>query len=203
MHLLKQTVATAAIICAMVCLPSNQASAQNAVCVVDVAKIFESHSGFQASLEDLKQQAEQYKYSLQQRGDTLRAKSEQLRNFKVGSPEYKQLETELAQQSANLEVERRNKTREFVQAEAKLHFDTYYQVTQAIGGFCEQRGYRIALRYSNLQMNETSDPASIMQRVNEYVVFHRPQIDITQDIIRSLGGTTPQVGGRPAGSQNR
>ena len=45
------------------------------VCVVDVAKVFESDPQFNASLENLKQQAEAYKLSLQQAAEQLRVKS--------------------------------------------------------------------------------------------------------------------------------
>lgn len=197
--MLKQTAAVLAMACGMTCLFTTASFAQ--VCVVDVSKVFESHPRFNAQLENLKQQAEEYKFSLQQRGEQLRAESEQLKNYEPGSPEYKDLETRLATASANLEVERRNKTREFVQAEARLHFDTYVQVTQLISNFCEQRGYRVALRFTATEMDPTN-PQSIMQRVNEYVVFHRPQIDITTEIIRALGAT-PQVGDRTGQTQNR
>ena len=198
--MLKQTAAILGLACGMIFLGANATQAQ--VCVVDVAKVFESHPGFNDSLENLKQQAEEYKFSLQQRGEALRIESEELNSFKPGSPEYSSLESKLAQAAANLEVERRNKTREFVELEAKLHFETYVQVTQAISSFCEQRGYRVALRFSDLQI-EPGNPQSIMQRVNDYVVFHQPRIDITQDIINSLGTSAPQVGNRQGESQNR
>ena len=198
--MLKRSAAFLVLTCGMILFTATATHAQ--VCVVDVAKVFESHTQFNASLQNLKQQAEEYKFSLQQRGEALRAESEQLKNFEIGSPEHNQLETKLAQSSANLEVERRNKTREFVQMEAKLHFETYVQVTQAINTFCEQRGYRAALRYSNIEV-DPSNPQSIMQRVNEYVVFHQPRIDITQEIISAVGGTTPQTGKLSGQSENR
>ncbi|MGI9515688.1 MAG: OmpH family outer membrane protein [Pirellulaceae bacterium] len=197
----KQAAAILAIAFSFGCLVTTQAAAQTPVCVVDVAQVFENHSGFKAQLENLKQQAEQYKLELQGRAQQLQAQSEELRNYKVGSPEYKQLETELATASANLEVERRNKTREFVEMEAKVHFETYLEVTQVIGNLCEQRGYRMALRFTSTQMDAT-DPASIMQTVNEYVIFHRPQVDITQDVIRTIAGQN-QMSNRPAEAQNR
>ncbi len=176
---------------------------QQGVCVVDVAQIFKNHAGFNQQLENLKQQAEQFKYELQQRGEQLQAKSEQLKDFQIGSPEYKQLESELAQASANLEVERRSKTREFIQAEAELHFDTYVEVTRLIASLCEERGYRMALRFDSRQ-TDPSNADSIMQRVNEYVIFQNPRIDITAEIVSRLGGgAAPQVGSRPGTTQGR
>lgn len=172
------------------------------VCVVDVAKVFESDPQFNASLENLKQQAEAYKVSLQQAAEQLRVKSEQLQNYEIGSPEYNELESALATESATLDVQRRNKTREFVQLEAKLHFDTYVRVTTAINDYCEQNGYRVALRFNNFEV-DPSNPQSIMQRVNEYVVFHQPRIDITQTIIAGVGGAAAQTGNLENQNPNR
>ncbi len=197
----KRAAAILAIAGSIGCLVTTQLSAQTSVCVVDVAKVFESHPGFKAELENLKQQAEQYKFELQQRAQQLQARSEELKNYKVGSPEYKQLESELATASANLEVDRRNKTREFVETEAQLHFNTYLNVTEVIGSLCEQRGYRMALRFNSTQMS-ADDPASIMQTVNEYVIFHQPRVDITQDVIQTIASKS-QMSSRPDQLQNR
>lgn len=172
-------------------------NAQQGVCVVDVAEVFRSHSGFNQSIENLKQQAEQYKIQLQQQGEMLRSRSEQLKELEIGSPEYKQLESDLAQSSAQLEVERRTKTREFVQYEAQLHYDTYLQVTQVIASICEQRGYRLAMRIDGTAI-DPSNPDSIMQHVNENVIFHSPMHNITQEVIQGIqaqAGRTGQVGG--------
>lgn len=172
-------------------------NAQQGVCVVDVAEVFRNHGGFNQSIENLKQQAEQYKIQLQQQGEMLRSRSEQLKELEIGSPEYKQLESDLAQSSAQLEVERRTKTREFVQYEAQLHYDTYLQVTQVIASICEQRGYRLAMRIDGTAI-DPSNPDSIMQHVNENVIFHSPMHNITQEVIQGIqaqAGRTGQVGG--------
>jgi Skp family chaperone for outer membrane proteins len=198
--MLKQSAAILFLACGTVLFTADVTRGQ--VCVVDVARVFENHAGFNAELEKLKNEADEYKYSLQQRGAQLNTESEELNNFKEGSAEYNNLESRLAQASANLEVERRNKTREFVQREAKLHFDTYVQVTHAISEYCEQKGYRVALRFSRTEM-DPDNPQSIMQRVQEYVVFHQPRIDITDEIIRSLPAAATQTGSRPVETENR
>lgn len=177
-------------------------SAQQQACVVDIAEIFRNHAGFNQQIESLKQAAEQYKIDLERRGNELRARSEKLRDFQVGSAEYKQLESELAHASANLDVERRAKTRDFVQFEAKLHFDTYLEVTRAIAEVCEKRGYRLAIRYDGSK-TDTTRPEAVMQRVNENVIFHMPQYDITGEIISSLSAAAPRTGSLDTSSQQK
>ncbi len=182
--------------------PSSPLAAQSGVCVIDVAEVFQNHPRFNQQLENLKQQAEQFKYDLQQRGSQLQARSEQLKNLEIGSPQYKQIETELAQASANMEVERRGKTREFIQAEARLHFETYVEVTRLIDSLCQQRGYQLALRFDS-RATDAANPESIMQRVNEQVIFHSPQHDVTAEIIAMIEKQTPQVGSVPPATEGR
>jgi hypothetical protein len=70
------------------------------------------------------------------------------------------------------------------------------EVTRLITNLCEQRGYRLALRFDSREA-DLANPDSIMQRVNEYVIYHKPQTDITAEIIAALNNQTPQVGTLP------
>lgn len=198
MFSLKSLMAVAIAGCLTLVVVPATAIAQQGVCVVDVAEVFKNHPAFIQELESLKQQAEQFKFELQQRGEQLQARSEKLKDLDIGSPEYKQLESELAQGSAGMEVDRRSRTRQFIQTEAELHYKTYVEVTNLISSVCEQRGYRLAVRYNSLP-TDTASPESIMQRVNEYVIFHNPQHDITREIIALLNnGQAPRTGSLPA-----
>ena len=179
------TAMAAIILCSQMMFGSSAVQAQQDICIVDVSRIFESHQGFNAQLEGLKQAAEQYKVRLQDLGQQLRAKSERLQDFSPSSEEYRQLENELASTSANLEVERRAKTREFVQLEARLHFDTYVEISRLIAQLCEQNGFRLAMRFDSTPMT-LDDPQSIPQRINGSIVYFQPQKDITDSVIRMV-----------------
>ncbi len=202
MFLRSVTGTSVAITCWIALFTGPSIQAQQDICVVDIAQVFKNHNQFNRQLEGLKQEAEQFKFTLQQKAQQLRTKSERLKDFSPGSDEFKQLETELAQESANLEVDQRSKTRDFMQLEAKLHFDTYVHVTKLIAGYCEQNDIRLALRYDSTQMSP-DDPNTIMQRVNDHVIFHQPQRDITQTIIQLANQESPATGNRPSDTQNR
>ena len=112
-------------------------------------------------------------------------KSEILNQYEPGSAEFNQAETQLAQESAAIEVKQRNVMRDLMQREAELHYQTYLEVTNVISQYCQEQGIQLVLRYNSQQM-EPSNPQAIMQKVNGNVVFHRNHKDITNMIIQRV-----------------
>jgi Skp family chaperone for outer membrane proteins len=152
---------------------------------VDVGAIFKGHPVFTQQLEALRQEAETFKASSLQLQQQLMQKAEVLRQYAPGSAEFKQAETSLAQESAAMEVEQRNKMRTLMQAEAQLHFDTYAEVNEIIAEYCDAQNIQLILRHNGEPM-DPKNPNSIMQRVNGSIVFHTPQKDITPQIIATI-----------------
>ncbi len=166
-------------------LPS--AMAQTRVAIVDVGLVFKNHPQFPAQLAALKKEADDFKNVSLQQQQALMQKAEALKQYEPGSPEFKQYESTLAQQSAALEVDQRDKMRNLMRQEAKLHFDTYEQVNRAVVSYCEPRGIQLVLRYNSQKM-DPKNPSTVMQRVNASVVYHNQQNDITQSIVSMLEG---------------
>ena len=183
---------TAATIVALACVTSllapAAAQAQTSVALVDIGKIFKSHPVFGQQLEGLRQQAEQFKAQTKQMQQALQQEALGLREYEPTSPEFKAEETRLAQKSAAMEVEQRNKMRDLMKLEAQLHFDTYNEIKTMIAEYAQRQGVRMVMRY-NSQEIDVSVPASIMQKVNSSIVFHTNQNDITQDIVGQIART--------------
>ena len=170
--------------------------AQTKVAIVDVGLIFKSHPEFAQQLGVLKQEADTFQKAAVQAQQQLVQKAEVLKQYKPGSAEFKNAETGLAQKSAAMEVEQRDKMRALMVKEAQLHFDTYTEVNTIVGQLCEAQGIQLVLRYNSQEM-DIKNPASVMQRVNGSVIYHNPSNDITQLIIgriSQLKGTASNTG---------
>ena len=163
----------------------NTASAQTRVALVDIGEVFKSHPVFTQQLEALKQEAEQFKASSLQLQQSLMQKAEVLKNYTPDSENFKKTEASLAQESAAMEVDQRNKMRKLMQQEARLHFDTYAEVNELIGKYCDDHGIQLVLKYNSAQM-DMKNPSSIMQRVNGSIVYHDQSKDITSKIIAQI-----------------
>ncbi len=165
---------------------ANSANAQTKVAIVDIGVVFKSHPTFSQELESLKMEADKFKEETRQFQESLMAKAGILRNYQPDSPEFRQAETDLAKESAALEVQQRNRLRQLMEREAKLHYDTYMQIKAAVSTYCEQRGIQLVMRHDAAPM-QADQPDSIMQKVNGKIVFHRPNNEITQQIAAMVG----------------
>ena len=174
--------------------------AQTKVAIVDVGKIFKSHPKFSQELAALKQEAEQFKAASLQVQQQLVKKAEVLKQYQPGSDEFKNAETKLAQESAAMEVEQRDKMRTLMQREAQLHFKTYSEVNGLIATYCESDGIQLVLRYNSQEM-DPKNPSSVMQRVNGSVVYHNQQNNITQQIVAKINQLSNTASA--AGAQKR
>ena len=175
---------------------SSTAFGQTRVALVDIGLVFKSHPVFSQQLEALKAEADQFKNTTQQLQQQLMQKAEVLKNYDPNSDEFRNAETELAKESAAMEVQLRDKMRLLMEREAKLHFDTYAEIKQMIAAYCEQTGTKLVLRFNNVEM-KPNDAASIMQRVNGAVVFNRPGNDITTQIVAQLAQQHGQAANNP------
>jgi Skp family chaperone for outer membrane proteins len=167
---------------AVLVLNVNSLNAQTKVALVDVGMVFKNHPSFSQELESLKSEADKFKEETRQMQAALMEKAGVLKNYQPDSDEFRQAETELAKESAALEVQQRSKLRTLMEREAKLHYDTYMQIKSAVSTYCEQRGIQLVMRHDATPM-KADQPGAIMQKVNGKVVFHQPNNEITQQIV--------------------
>lgn len=160
----------------------NSSNAQTKVAVVDIGLIFKNHPSFSRELESLKAEADGFKEETRQLQAKLIEKAGVLKNYQPDSPEFRQAETDLATESAALEVQQRSKLRGLMEREAVLHHDTYMQIKAAISRYCEERAIQLVIRHDSAKM-DPAQPGTIMQKVNSKIVFHRPDNEITQQIV--------------------
>ncbi len=153
--------------------------------IIDIRAVFQQHEAFNQQLDLLRKQAEQFQAEAQQAEQRLIQQSESLRQYAPSSQEFRNGESQLAQQAAVLEVSQRNKMQEMMRAEARLHFDAYQQVRAVVTEQCEQRGVNLVLRFRNDPM-DPQNAESVMQRVNSSVVFFRSDLDLTASVVAAI-----------------
>ena len=155
------------------------------VCIIDIAKVFESHPTFRQNLKKLQQEAEAFKAEIEQKRQQLNARKETILKMTPGSEQFKTEEANLAQVAARFEVDARNRIKEFGQREADLHYVTYQEIKGLIGQYSKSRGIAIVITHQNFEVDQ-ANADSIMRWVNRQIVFHSAHKDITQPIIQYL-----------------
>lgn len=185
--------------------PPAAASSQEAgtrVAVIDVAKIFKLHARFNAQMNGIKQEIEQFEAYIQGEQKKFNQLREALTSFSPGSVEYKQKETELARMQSEMQVSIGLKKKEFLEREARVYYNVYGEIEDSVQLFAQRFRIGLVLRYNGEEMN-ADDRNSILAGVNRAVVFHDPGIDITTHILAELNkgavqptqpqGTQPQI----------
>jgi Skp family chaperone for outer membrane proteins len=175
--------------------PAAPAPAGTSVVLIDVAYVFKNHIRFNARMNEIKREIEQYDAFVREETKKLTAKKEALVQYNQNSPEYKRLEEEGARISADLQIKVQQKRKEFLELEAKLYYDTYREVEQTVTVFAQRHRINLVLRFTGDDI-KPDDRASILQGVNRPVVFQQG-LDITENILALLnppGQTVPPAG---------
>jgi Skp family chaperone for outer membrane proteins len=188
-----------------VCLAASFCFAQGAaprrpsgtnVAVIDVAQVFENHTRFKKRMEDIKSDIEKFEATVRQEQKRLTTLRDELQTLKPGTDRFKQIEKQLADATADVQVTMQLKRKEFLEEEAKVYYNAYQEVLAAVAQFAERNGIGLVLRFNGTEMDPTKRE-SVLQGVNRAVVFQR-NLNITDYIIEALNvGVAPRVGTAP------
>lgn len=177
--------------------PIPPVTLEQRVAVVDVARVFKAHRRFNQELEMLKQDAETFQLSMRTSQEQLQQRVDAARAQDPNSAAFRAAEAELTTQLAQLQVTQRQKGRELAEKEARLYFEVYLQVTNAIATHADNNGINLVLRY-NSDPIDPADPKSILEGVNREVMFQQGR-DVTDEIIAMVNGgqAAPATATRP------
>jgi Skp family chaperone for outer membrane proteins len=171
------------------------------VAVIDVAYIFKNHARFNQSMTDMKRDIEAFDAHMQEESKKLQKKQEEMQAYAPSSPQFKKADEELAKMKSDFQITVQSKKRDFLEQEAKVYFNIYREVEEAVAVFAQRHGIRLVLRFTGDEM-KPDDRASVLQGVNKPVVYQQ-NLDITMDILSKLnaGATVPPGNGiaPPAG----
>jgi Skp family chaperone for outer membrane proteins len=154
------------------------------VAVVDLTKVFEAHSGFKVSMEAVEQQIKTAELDLQTQQKQLTARNAELSQLNPSSVQYRELESKLAQQLADLKVKTRQTKKEFMQREAVQYHAAYQDILAAVRRVAEKYDIRLVLRFDAAAIDPQS-PQSVAMGMARSVVVQR-NLDITHLVTKEL-----------------
>ncbi len=185
--------------------PSTAVPAGTRVAVIDINFIFKNHQRFKQTMDGIKKEIETFEGYLREERNKVTAKAEQLQSLPAGSPQYKQLEEQIATMQTSLGLETQRKRKEILEREAKVYYNSYKEIEDRVAKFADQYGIGLVMRFNSEPMDATKRE-SVLQGINRAVVFQR-NLNITNTIIEDLnrqtpprvsrGGVRPAVPGQP------
>lgn len=178
--------------------PAQKAGAAVPIVVVDLSKVFEQHPTFKAEMERIKTSVKTTEASFQNQGEQIKQAVQRLQTLKPSSAEFKQLESDTARQQGQIQAEMAIKRKEFLEQEAQAYYATYQQVKQEIKVFAESNRIGLVLRFSTEQI-DPSNRQSVMQGVNQPIVYNQGGLDITKYIVDRIARGAQQTARAPQG----
>ena len=170
------------------------------VAVVDIGYIFKNYSQFSSSMENLKTEMKSAEGQLKAERDQVQAKEEQCKAYNPGSPEFKQLEEEIARLKAEFNLKAGKIRKDFLEREAKVYYQTYLEVSNSVKYYAQQHNIGLVLKFNGDQV-DPNRREDVLRAINKPVV-HQTSIDITPDVLALLnrGLSTAK---RPDGATRR
>jgi Skp family chaperone for outer membrane proteins len=193
-------VATLVACLSLVSLGSLQAQGTSAptpqratVVVIDLDAVFKAHNRFKQAVDIMKKDVAEFENYISNQQALIRKKTEEIKQYNPGTPNYKQLEEQAAQMTSKLQVEIQLKRRDFMEREARLYYNVYTEVKGLVARFANEQGISLVLRYNSAEI-DPADRNSVMMGVHSTVVFQR-NLDITSWIIQKAneGSAPPPV----------
>lgn len=182
-----------------VCLLNTAVRAQAAarpsgtsVAVIDLGDVFEKHTKLKAQLDQIKAQIDGFENLVREEKQKIDSLAEQLKTLKPGTPDYAAKEKEFATIQADLQVQVRQKSREFLEQEAKIRYDAYQEIQQHVANFCQSYGIQLVIRFNREPIDPTK-PQEVQMGLNRPIVYQN-SLDITQHIIDSVNPPAAAAG---------
>ena len=164
------------------------------VALIDIAYIFKNLPAIKDHANKVKDEIKKEEAEQKKQRDILNQAVEQLRALKVGTDEYTRQEEHVANLESKIRLRRVHTHRGLNEAQAKLYYDSYQQITAAVRAIATHNNIQLVLRYNSEEMDsEQSD--SVVRAVMKNVVYHDSTIDMTDTVMRYLEqkANTPQA----------
>ena len=167
------------------------APAGSGVAILDLSYIFKEHNRFKAMTAEMRGTVQTAEKALKDERESLIQLNKSLngedQQYKRGTPEYKQLEAEVAQRQADLQAKVALKKKEFLEREAKIYYNIYREIMDEVKAYSDARGISLVMRFNGDPVDPT-EPQTIIKELNKSVVYYNEAIDITPVILNAVNG---------------
>jgi Skp family chaperone for outer membrane proteins len=166
------------------------------VAIVDLAYIFKNHARLQAAIADMRRDVDAADKELQGEKETFRKLAMQLDEYRKGTPEFKDLEEQLAKRQNDLQLKVSIQKKNFIEQEAKILFNAYQEIQTHIKYYSEANRIFIVLRFNGDPIDQT-DPQEVNREIGRFVMYYNRAIDITPIILEKISAAAPPAGNIP------
>jgi len=165
--------------------PGAPGAGARGIALLDISYIFKNHARFKSMMDGMKGDVKRAENQVKRERDSIRTLAERLREFRSGSPEFKQLEQELAKRQSDLQVQMQLQRKDFLHQEAKIYHTIYREILQEVEYYATSQGISVVLRFSGDPV-DIEKPDEVLRDLNKSVVYYSSGLDITPMVLERL-----------------
>ena len=154
------------------------------IAVVDMGKVFNSHKGLIAKMEDLKRETERFGEDAKALIEAAKELERELKTSKPGSAEHGRLQKAFQEKGAEFKRFQEENQKKLGEDRAKYYLETYQSVTEEIQRIAETRGFKLVLNFSSEPI-DLKDLNKTMQVLSRQVLYQNG-LDITDDVLQAV-----------------
>ena len=164
---------------------AQTAAPRGGVALINISYILKNHTHFKSMMSGMQADAERAEAGLKAQQEEIRKLNEQLKDFKAGTPQYKQLEEAIVRRTVDLNAQLQLTKKELLQNESQIYHTIYKEIQQQVDYYARTNGIIAVLQF-NGEESDPLQPQSVLQEINNPMVWHDSRVDITGVIFEAL-----------------
>lgn len=182
---------TAVVAASLFFVLNSMVSAQQApilVGVLDTMSVIQKHPIVTDQVSLMEQSFQKEVLEFQKFQQAATKKAEEISNtYKIGTAEYDEQLRPLRDQVRNTEIQLQEKQAKLAQELNKLRFKIHSDIQECVQAVCQQKGILIVFTKIKTPRKGISEEMAVVRDADSnFVMWNRPECDITQDVIAAL-----------------
>lgn len=167
--------------------PAGGTGAAHRVGLIDMAIVFKEYPKFENLRNDLKSEVETKEKEAKGMFEQIQETQKLLKGgpLKAGSQEFLDKERELTHLTADFEAHRKQTQVELARKEAAIYHTINLEINDMVRRVAKHLGYTLVMRFSREDLT-SKEPQKVAQGLSRQILFHQPDDDITDDVVKYL-----------------
>lgn len=171
--------------------------APHKIALIDMAYVFKNYKKFEVLREDLKNEIGETENEAKARADQIQTLQKKMKALSEGSQEFTVAEQQFAKASAEFEAFRRAAQRDFLKKESQIYHTIYQEVTDTVAKYANYFHFTLVLRFNREEL-DSENAQKLIEGMNRQVVWHKPENDITDAVVKYLNQAYDRTTGATA-----